>query len=127
MDINSSRIRSVPRMDITINVGKEENCSVVQISGKIDASTSDDLEDTLIDLIDQGEPNIILDLTGTTYISSAGLRVLIVATKQVYDTGHFCLCNVSSNVLEIIEMAGFNLFMNVYDNLATAKQGIAEN
>ena len=114
-------------MDITITVEKEDNCSVVMVSGKIDASTSDELEDTLIDLMDQGEQNIILDLQGTTYISSAGLRVLVVATKQVYDTGHFCLCNASSNVLEIIEMAGFNVFMNIYEDLSTAKDQITEN
>ncbi|MCK5099018.1 MAG: STAS domain-containing protein [Desulfobacteraceae bacterium] len=112
-------------MNITITVEKEADCSIVHVSGKIDATTSDELEDTLIELLDQGKKNIILDLEDTNYISSAGLRVLVVITKQMYDSGNFCLCNASDNVHEIIEMAGFNLFMNIYDDLSTAKEKIA--
>ncbi len=112
-------------MNITITVEKEANCSIVHVSGKIDATTSDDLEDSLMELLEQEEKNIILDLKDTNYISSAGLRVLVVVTKQVYDSGHFCICNASDNVLEIIEMAGFNVFMNIYDDLTTAKEKIA--
>jgi anti-anti-sigma factor len=97
------------------------------VSGKIDATTSDDLEDSLMELLDQGEENILLDLEGTHYLSSAGLRVLVAITKQVYDSGHFGICNASDNVYEIIEMAGFNVFMNIYDDLATAKEQISED
>ena len=114
-------------MNITISIEKEATCSIAYVSGKIDATTSDELEDALIGLMEEGEKNIILDLGDTNYISSAGLRVLIVITKQMYDSGHFCLCNASDNVCEIIEMAGFNVFMNIYDDLSTAKEKIAED
>ena len=113
-------------MDIDITVIKEEVCSIVHVSGKIDAITSGDLEEKLLGIIENGEKQIILDLADTEYISSAGLRVLIVVTKHLYDSGHFCICNASDNVREIIEMAGFNAFMTLYDDLETAKQGIAE-
>jgi anti-anti-sigma factor len=111
-------------MNIAITVEKAADYSIVNVSGKIDASTSDALEDVLVDLLEQGQKNIILSLKGTVYISSAGLRVLVVVAKQVYDSGHFCLCNASDNVLEIIEMAGFNVFMNIYEDLSTAKEKI---
>ncbi|MCM2286451.1 MAG: STAS domain-containing protein [Desulfobacula sp.] len=111
-------------MNIAITVEKAADYSIVNVSGKIDASTSDALEDVLVDLLGQGEKNIILSLKDTVYISSAGLRVLVVIAKQVYDSGHFCLCNASDNVLEIIEMAGFNVFMNIYEDLSTAKEKI---
>lgn len=113
-------------MSISINVKKEQLFSIVHVSGKIDASTSDDLEDCLINLLENGENKIILDLENIEYISSAGLRVLIVITKQLYDTGHFCICNLSDNVMEIIEMAGFNVFMNIYGDLDDARSKIAE-
>lgn len=114
-------------MSISINVEKQEICAVVHVGGRIDASTSEDLEDALLDLLDGGETRIILDLEETTYISSAGLRVLVVITKQVYDSGHFCLCNANDNVNEIIDMAGFNVFMNIYDDLPDALEKIEEN
>jgi len=113
-------------MDINITISKEDNCSVVHVSGKIDAMTSENLEDRLLGIIEEGEKQIILDLAETEYISSAGLRVLIVVTKYLYDSGHFCICSASDNVREIIEMAGFNAFMTLYDDLETAKSGIAE-
>ncbi|MCK5310990.1 MAG: STAS domain-containing protein [Desulfobacteraceae bacterium] len=113
-------------MDIDITVSKEELCSIVHVAGKIDAITSEDLEDRLLGIIENGEKQIILDLADTEYISSAGLRVLIVVTKYLYDSGHFCICNASHNVREIIEMAGFNAFMTLYDDLETARDGIAE-
>ena len=44
--------------------------------------------------------------------------------KQLYDSGHFCLCNANENVREIIKMAGFDIFMDIYDDLATAKENM---
>ena len=114
-------------MDIDITISKEELCSIVHVAGKIDAITSGELEDKLLGIIENGEKKIILDLADTEYISSAGLRVLIVVTKYLYDSGYFCICNASNNVREIIEMAGFNAFMTLYDDLETAKNGITED
>ena len=111
---------------IDIQIKKEPGCAIVHVSGRIDATTCDDLEDSLMQLLDDGEKNIILGLSKTEYISSAGLRVLIVITKQLYDTGSFCLCDVSENVLEIIEMAGFHTIMNIYDTIEAARNGIIE-
>ncbi len=113
-------------MSITIKVEEESSYSIVHVAGKIDATTSDKLEDTLVDLLEQGQQNIILNLAEAQYISSAGLRVLVVITKQLYDSGHFCLCNANDNVQEIIDMAGFNVFMTIYKDLPTAIDKIAD-
>jgi anti-sigma B factor antagonist len=113
-------------MDIEITIFKEDDYSIVNVAGKIDAITSEQLEDKLLGIIEDGEKKIILDLAETEYISSAGLRVLIVVTKYLYESGSFCICNASDNVQEIIEMAGFNAFMTLYDDLEAAKTGMAE-
>ncbi|MCP3941786.1 MAG: STAS domain-containing protein [Desulfobacteraceae bacterium] len=114
-------------MDIEINIEENDDCSVVQIAGRIDATTADDLEDALLNLLDQGAVNIILDLENTVYISSAGLRVLILVKKQMYASGHFALCSASENVLQIIEMSGFNSVISVYEDIETAKANINED
>jgi anti-anti-sigma factor len=88
--------------------------------------TCDDLEDNLMTLLDDGETNILLEMSKTEYISSAGLRVLILITKQLYDTGFFGICQPSEQVMEIIKMAGFMTIMNVYDDLEDAKNGIGK-
>ncbi len=113
-------------MDIAIQTDKEDNFSIVHVSGKIDATTSGKLETTLSGMIDQGEANIILDLENTNYISSAGLRILVVITKKVHGSGNLCICNANKNVYEIIEMAGFHAFMTICDSIEAAKQKITE-
>ncbi len=111
-------------MDLSIDVEKQGNCSVVKAIGRIDASTSDILEDAFMNLLDNGETKIILDMEKTEYISSAGLRVLVVITKQLYQSGHFCLCNANDNVNEILDMSGFHSFINSCDNLSEALENI---
>jgi len=112
---------------LDINVEKESVCTVVWLTGRLDATTSNDLEDCLLRLLDEGEVRFIMEMSGTEYISSSGLRVLLLVTKQVYGTGHFCLCSLSDHVREIIEMAGFTSFVPVYEDLDTAIQAIELN
>lgn len=113
-------------MDIDIRIEKYDDFSIVNVSGNIDASTSEELEKELAELIDQGENRLILDLEQTDYISSAGLRILVVITKKIYDSGHFCLCNANENVYEIIEVAGFHSFMTICVDLDEAKKKVVE-
>ncbi len=108
-----------------VNSERKEKYSIVSVSGKIDAITCSDLEDTLIHLLDAGENRIILNMRGCDYISSAGLRVLLVSAKQLYGSGLFALCSLDDNVSEILEMAGFSTFMNIYANLETAEAEMA--
>lgn len=107
-------------MSIEIDITRKKNYSLAHVSGRIDTTTSDDLEKSLMTLISNGENNIVLDLENISYISSAGLRVLVVITKKLYESGHF-FCSLSTNVREIVEMAGFDTFMNIYKNVEAAE------
>ena len=111
-------------MDITINIDNEDSFSIVHVTGKVDATTSDSFEIELMKLLDQGETQIIFDLENTRYISSAGLRVLIVVAKKLYGTGYFCLCNANNNVQEVIKMSGLDAFMHIHDDIETAKKNL---
>ena len=113
-------------MDIEITIDRNSTFTIVHVSGRIDASTSDNLEDTFMELLDKDETRIILDLQNTSYISSAGLRVLVVVSKQMHETGQFCLCSLNDNVREIIEMSGFNTFIDIYDDSETAQRTMQE-
>ena len=112
-------------MSIDINVEKKEKYSIVKVSGKVDATTSGELENTLVDIIENQESKIVLDLNDVTYISSAGLRVLVVITKQLLNSGYF-FCSISDNVKEIVQMAGFHTFMNIFDDIDAAIKAMEE-
>jgi anti-anti-sigma factor len=82
---------------------------VVAPAGRIDSTTSGALERKLIERLAAGEKRLLIDLLGVEYISSAGLRVLLVAANRLKaGDGRLALCSLSQSVLEVFELAGFN-------------------
>lgn len=111
-------------MEITIK--KVDQFSVVYATGKIDAVTCPKLEEALNRLFEQGESCLILDLGDVSYISSAGLRILLVAAKKLYGDGQFALCRLSKEVREVMEMVGFTKIMSIYDDAESAQAGLCK-
>ena len=91
---------------MNINIKKENGITVVKIDGRLDTTTAPELENAINN---EGESlkNLVLDLEGVAYISSAGLRVLLSAQKKMNLQGHMELINVSEDVMDIFEMTGF--------------------
>lgn len=110
-------------MDITVE--KPEGLSVVFASGAIDAVTCTELEEALIRLVDEGQTHIILDLEGVHYISSAGMRVILIVIQRLHGTGKFALSSLNKDVMAVIEMAGFTNIMDIYDDLESAKTALS--
>ena len=56
---------------------------VVEVEGRLDSVTSSELEKEILSLLQSGESNLLIDFAGLDYISSAGLRVLLMAAKRL--------------------------------------------
>lgn len=98
-----------------------DNVPIISVSGRIDATTSKDLESMLNDLIDQNKSEIVLDLEGVTYISSVGLRVLLAAQKKVRPKkGGVKLVSLQPFVREVFEMTGFNRLFTIHSDQSDA-------
>jgi anti-sigma B factor antagonist len=101
------------------------NTPVVSVSGRIDATTSKDLETALSGLIDQNNSEIVIDLQGVTYISSIGLRVLLAAQKKVREkNGGIMLVSLQPFVREVFEMTGFTRLFSIYSRQDEALSGM---
>lgn len=107
-------------MDIKIEV--ENGFDVVMIGGRIDAVTSPELEGALLDLMNKGTTHIIIDLNDVTYLSSAGLRVILMVTEMLYGKGNVIVSRPQSDIREILEVTGFDTIMPICDELEMAKQ-----
>ena len=89
-----------------IEIKKNIENTTVEIVGRLDTTTAPSLEKTLKE--DMGETkNLILDLKGLEYISSAGLRVLLSAQKKMNQIGSMKVINVCDSVMEVFEITGF--------------------
>ena len=87
-----------------IEIKKNVENTIVEIVGRLDTTTAPSLEKTLGEDIGDAK-NLILDLKGLEYVSSAGLRVLLATQKRM--KGGMKLKNVCELVMEVFEMTGF--------------------
>lgn len=78
----------------------------VEVEGSIDSNTAPDFNATLTESMD-GITSLIIDFKKVNYISSAGLRVLLLACKTMSKQGKMVVRNADSNIMDIFTMTGF--------------------
>ena len=91
-------------MNIEMKRNAEE--TIIEITGRLDTTTAPLLDKTINEDI-QDTKNLVLDVKGLEYISSAGLRVLLGAQKKMQKIGSMKLVNVCEEVMDVFEMTGF--------------------
>ena len=91
---------------MTIEIKKTEEQTIIEINGRLDTITAPALDKTINGDIGDAK-NLVLDVKGMEYISSAGLRVLLGAQKKMQKSGSMKLTGVCEDVMEVLEMTGF--------------------
>ena len=78
------------------------------VSGRLDSETAREFEDTLTTTLDRGVRALALDLSGLEYVSSAGLRLLLLAAKRTKaQAAPFALFGLQPQVAKVLEVSGF--------------------
>jgi anti-sigma B factor antagonist len=94
-----------------------------KLNGRLDSNTSQGFEKKIFDAISDGSKNIIVDFKDLDYISSAGLRVILKATKALNrEEGKIMLCSMQDYVKEVFEIAGFDSFLPIVATMDEALQ-----
>ena len=91
---------------MTIEIKKSADLTTIEIVGRLDTITAPALDKTINEDIGDTK-NLVLDLKGVEYISSAGLRVLLGVQKKMQKIGSMKVINVCEEVMEVFEMTGF--------------------
>lgn len=91
-----------------MNINKIQNNTAItlKIDGRLDTTTAPELEKAVNELPEETK-DLIFDMTGVEYISSAGLRVLLGAQKKMNKVGTMKLTGVCDSVMEVFEITGF--------------------
>jgi anti-anti-sigma factor len=102
-----------------------KQCDMAKVTGRIDSFTAPQLSNTLHSFTDQGRYKILLDLTDVSYVSSAGLRVMIDIQKicKQSNRGQVVLVCVPQRIYETLELAGFVPLFKFYDDVSAAVDG----
>ncbi len=101
---------------------------VLAVQGRLDHAHAKEFEAALMPLLDDcsdtGAP-VVLDFAGVGYISSVGLRVLLLAAKKVKaQHGRIVIAALSSIVAEVFDVSHFNMVIKVYPDVAAAVSGL---
>ena len=91
---------------MTIKIKKNQEETIIEIVGRLDTITAPALDKTINEDIGDTK-NLVLDVKGMEYISSAGLRVLLSAQKKMQKIGSMKVTGVCEEVMEVFEMTGF--------------------
>jgi anti-anti-sigma factor len=106
---------------IEIHVSVQERVAVVQVQGRIDSSTANELGAALSHTIEDGYHQLVLDIGGVDYMSSAGLREMVAALKKVRNRGgDMRVAQVNERVFEVLEMSGLNTIFQIFDSPVAA-------
>lgn len=94
---------------------KTEKCVIVCITGRLDTTNYSLLEKKLTDLINSQEEKILVECSKMDYVSSSGLRILLMALKKITAVkGKLVLCSLQENIREIFEISGFTNIFEIY-------------
>ena len=98
---------------MTISSTMQENQVVLKIDGRVDTNTSPQLQSAILDAF-QRSSHIVLDFEKVPYISSAGLRALLIGQKAVAANQQtMVLRNVSEEIMEVFDMTGFSDILTI--------------
>ncbi|WP_420266979.1 STAS domain-containing protein [Candidatus Magnetominusculus dajiuhuensis] len=112
-------------MNISIRQQSGE-IAVAIISGRIDTVAAPVIEKEIQDAIAGGKNKIVIDLSGSDYISSGGLRVLLGTAKDLKAKGgDLRLCGLTTNVMKIFKLAGFTKVFTICETETEAIQSLS--
>lgn len=108
-----------------IKIHQDGDVAVAVVSGEIDSKTAGAAQAQLVPLIEKSG-KAVLDLTQVTFMSSAGLRMLLLLYRQATAReGRLALVGLSDEIKDTMSMTGFLNFFRVAETLEAAKLALA--
>ena len=102
-------------MQIAVKTANE--VKVLAFEGSLDTQTSPEAQTQLNQLIDGGDKKILVNFEKLHYISSAGLRILLAAAKQLKTAdGELRICDLNEVVKEVFDISGFSTIFKIFEN-----------
>lgn len=106
---------------INMTTDRQDGVLSVRVAGRIDGSNAIAFQEAVRTAVEDRDRAMIMDGAELTYVSSAGLRAVLVTAKALSNRDvRFALCALSDHVLEIFEKSGFDKIMAIHPSKADA-------
>ena len=109
---------------MTIAIEPTDKAHIIALEGQVNSSNAATVETEVLAVVNQGAKNVLLNMTELSYISSAGLRVVLVLAKRLKQAGgKLVIYGMQPHVREVFDISGFMAILNV---VATRDDAVAQ-
>ncbi len=107
-----------------IKTTTQDGATIIKISGSLDGNTVNDAQEKILPIL-TSKMSMLIDLKDCGYISSAGLRLLLMAAKQLSTQGGVLLLSgLCDEIKDVMEMTGFSNFFRTFDSIPAALKAL---
>lgn len=114
-------------MDLRIKTGTSEGIPVIQLSGEVDAYTCSMFRDAMIEIIEQGNPNVVVSMAEVEYIDSSGLGTLVGGLKRASEhSGRIAVVAGAGQIRKVFEITGLEKVFPIFEDELDAARALAK-
>ena len=104
-----------------------DDAYLIALAGEVDLYTAPEFKQQLLEVVGQGGKDVVVDFSGTTFIDSTTLGVLVGGVKRLRQNGgQLALVSTDRNITKIFEITGLNKVFPIYDSRDEAVGSIAQ-
>lgn len=108
-------------MSIEVSENRTGGALVLAPIGRLDSANAHSFEATVMGHVGGGERRIVIDFGQLNFISSSGLRILLIVAKALRtDGGKLVLCSMKDHIREVFDISGFGRIIPIEDSLEGA-------
>ena len=112
---------------LSIKTEREIDVLTARVCGVIDGSNAAKFEEMLQSSIEESDRAVIIDFEELRFISSAGLRVILVTAKTLWNQKTtLVICSLSDHIMKVFTYAGFDRMINFYGSRGEALDALNE-
>ena len=108
-------------MTIALTEARLDEGIVLEVTGRIDSVTAESFDKTMTGLLDEMPRSLVLDFANVEFLSSAGIRVLMLAARRTRASGiRLALCSLRGNINQIFVISGIVPIFSIHADRAAA-------
>ena len=108
-----------------LNTERDGATLIAKAGGRVDGTNASEFQDALKDVISVDDTAVILNFEELSYISSAGLRVILLTAKDMRTANvKFAVCSLSQSVRDVFTISGFDQIIDIHDDQQKALSAV---
>ena len=108
-----------------INAERANGIVIAKADGRIDSSNSREFHSELEAVVADSDTALVLDFEDVSYISSAGMRVILLTAKSLQKSGvKFALCSMHDSIREVFSISGLDKIIPIHNSQAEALSAV---